>query len=178
MKGWGGSIWCCALIFALTACSGSTPPPEPIWAMAEKGIELTFHADPSVNFYDGQPHTIAVCVFQLDDSNAYQKMLTYPSGVQKLLSGGTDLPANLAVDRFYLEPGATRQKVYDRAAGAKWVVIVAGYFSAPPEKAAVTKKIDFVVERSWLSFDKQAVIPTFQETVHLDQDGLRIGKKP
>ena len=173
-----GAAWCCALLFVLTACASSAPSPEPNWARAEKGIELTFQADPQVNFYEGQPHTVTVCVFQVDESSAFQKLLTYPSGVQKMLSASKDLPASLAADRFYLEPGETRQKVYDRAAGAKWIVIAAGYFSVPPDKAAIVKKIDVEVERSWFFFDKQAVIPTVQETIHLEQDGLRIPQKP
>jgi type VI secretion system VasD/TssJ family lipoprotein len=173
-----GTVWCCALLFLLTACAGSAPAPEPNWARAEKGIELTFRADPQVNFYEGQPHTVTICVFQLGESSAFQKLLTYPSGVQKMLSANSDLPPSLASDRFYLEPGETSQKIYDRVEGAKWIVIVAGYFSAPPDKAAIMKKIDYEVERSWLFFDKKAVIPTFQETIHLDQDGLRIPQKP
>lgn len=162
----------------LTACSGSSPAPQPEWSMAKNAIHLTFRADAKVNFYDGQPHTVAVAVYQLAEPNGFSQLLTFPTGLQQVLSANKELPPSLASDQFFLQPGETVEKIYDRAESAKWLVLAAGLYTAAPSQSATLQKIPFEVERSWLTFSKTAVIPPFAKTVLLTQIELQLENSP
>ncbi len=171
---WSRLICSVLVALSLAACSGTSTPPQPDWSMAEKGIRLTFRADSQVNFYDDQPHTVTVAVYQLAEPAAFNQLLTFPSGIQQVLIGGKDLPASLAADHFYLQPGENIEKVYDRAEGAKWVVVAAGFFAATPQKSAVLEKIEFEEQRSWLTLQKNVVIQPFVKTVLLGKDEMKL----
>lgn len=162
----------------ITACSGSSPSPQPEWSLAEKAIRLTFRADTRVNFFDDQPHTVAVAVYQLAEPNGFSQLLTYPNGLQQMLTGSKELPPSLASDHFFLQPGEITEKMYDRAEGAKWIILAAGLYTAIPEKTTILKKIPIEVERSWLTFSKKAVIPAYTKTVLLNQDELQLETSP
>jgi type VI secretion system VasD/TssJ family lipoprotein len=162
----------------LTACSGSSPAPHPEWSLAEKAVRLTFKADAQVNFFDEQPHAVAVAVYQLAEPSGFSQLLTYSTGLQQVLVASRELPPSLASDHFFLQPGESVEKIYDRAEGAKWVVIAAGLYSASPQQSARLEKIPFEVERSWLTFSKSAVIPTYAKTVLLTKNELHLETSP
>nr|WP_321466012.1 type VI secretion system lipoprotein TssJ [uncultured Desulfobulbus sp.] len=162
----------------LPACSGSSPEPQPDWSLAENGVRLTFRADKRVNFYDGQAHSVAVAVYQLAEPNGFSQLITYPAGVQQILIASKELPPSLASDQFFLQPGETVEKVYDRAEGAKWLILAAGLYTASPQQTALLAKIPFEVERSWLTFSKTAVIPPYFKTVLLTTNELKLETSP
>lgn len=173
-----GPLFSVLLAFLLAACSASTPAPQPEWSLAEKAIRLTFRADKQVNFFDDQPHTVAVAVYQLAEPNGFSQLLSYPTGLQQMLTASKELPPSLASDHFFLQPGETTEKVYDRAEGAKWIVLAAGLYAAPPEKTALLEKIPIEVERSWITFSQKAVIPAYTKTVLLDKNELKLETSP
>jgi len=166
------------LALQLTACSGTSAPPQPEWTLAEKAVRLTFKADAQVNFYDEQPHTVAVAVYQLAEPGGFSQLLTYPTGLQQVLTGGKELPPSLASDQFFLQPGESVEKVYDRAEGAKWLVIAAGLYTASPKESGLLEKIPVKIERSWLTFSKSAVIPIYTRTVLLTKSELKLETSP
>lgn len=166
------------LALVLTACSGKDTPPKPEWTRAEKAIRLTFKADSQANFYDGQPHAVAVAVYQLAEPGGFAQLITYPAGLQQLLTASPQLPPSLASEQFFLQPGETTEKIYDRAEGARWLVLAAGLYTASPENSAKLIQIPVEIESSWLTFSKTAAIPPYVQSVLLKKDQMQLETTP
>lgn len=172
ISGWA---FCC--LWLLAACTPK-PDPQPDWPLQKQAIELTFHADPQVNFYAGQPHTLTISLFQLDEPNAYKQLAEREQGRRQLLAQSKDLPPQLASERFYLEPGETRTLVFDRAERARWIAIAAGYFDPQIDATTAVEKIDYVIQREGLITGEKAAIPRFRRLIYLSPAGLKVREKP
>jgi len=167
----------CGLWLLLTAC-GLKPDPQPDWPLQKQAIELTFHADPRVNFYAGQPHTLTISLFQLDEPNAYKQLAEREQGRRQMLAQSKELPPQLATERFYLEPGETRTLTFDRAERARFIAMAAGYFDPQVGATTAIERIDYVVQRDGLIAGEKAAIPRFRRLIYLGPDGLKVREKP
>ena len=67
------------------------PPPPPVvvmpttWSFGKDAIRLYLKSDPRLNIYDGVPHTLLLCIYQMADPNAFNQLREEKDGLPKLL---------------------------------------------------------------------------------------------
>jgi len=134
------------------ATQKSTPEIEPeTWGYQRDAIRLALKADPQLNAYDGLPHTLHLCLYQLKDPNAFNQLSGDKDGLYLLLSCSVFDPSVTGFQRLTVQPGQQLSQSFDRAEGSRYVGIAAGYFTL--EKERITRFLKIPVEikrRGWL----------------------------
>jgi type VI secretion system VasD/TssJ family lipoprotein len=102
------------------------------WSYGKEAIRLDLQADPKLNIFDGESHTLVIGLVQLEEPNAFTALLADSAAVGRLLESGRGLPGMLVMDRYVVEPGRTRTLIFDRAQRTQYVGIVAGYYELDP----------------------------------------------
>lgn len=116
--------------------------PEEIYVYDRDAIVLSLKADPSLNLYSEEPHTLAICVYQLRNPNAFIQLGHEKQGLSKLMECTVFDPSVTSAKMEFAQPGKELKQVLDRAEGAKCVGIVAGYYSVEgdiPDPRKVTR---------------------------------------
>lgn len=112
----------------LCACA-SQPIPPPDWTYEKDAIQVHLKADPKLNFYDDQPHTLVLCVYQLKDPNTFNQLSEDIDGIYKLLECGLFDTSVATAKRLIINPGQDVNVMLDRAEDAKFFAVVAGYYT-------------------------------------------------
>jgi type VI secretion system VasD/TssJ family lipoprotein len=128
-----------AWLLTLCACAAKQLPP-PQWTYAEEAIHLNIRADKQLNLDEGASHTLVLCVYQLSDPNAFNQLSSDQAGLYTLLECSLFGGGAVAANRLILQPGETLRMKLDRAEGARYVAVVAGY--AILEKHRMVKMVD------------------------------------
>jgi type VI secretion system VasD/TssJ family lipoprotein len=101
---------------------------DEIYVFAENAIKLSLQADPSLNLHSGEPHTLAVCVYQLRSPNAFNQLKDEKQGLSKLMECSRFDGSVMNAKMEFVQPGRELERELDRAEGAKYVGITAGYY--------------------------------------------------
>lgn len=119
---------------------GEAPPPPPLSSIPyeKESLVLNIKSDPQLNLYQGGPHTLALCTYQLRDPNAFNQTAEERNGFSTLMECEKFDASVLNSKRFSIQPGSAKQYVLNRAEGARYLGIVAGYYS-PPSKERVIR---------------------------------------
>jgi type VI secretion system VasD/TssJ family lipoprotein len=136
-----------------------TPPPPTEWRYEKDGIRLHLKGDPQLNLFQGEPHTLLVCLYNLSDPNAFNQLVGEREGLTKLLEGGRFDSSALSSKRMVIQPGQEVNEAVDRAEGAKYVALVAGYYSLQKEKMVRLFPIPILEESKGLIFRTKTSIP-------------------
>jgi type VI secretion system VasD/TssJ family lipoprotein len=88
-------------------------------------------------------HTLQLCVYQLKDPNGFNQLTETDEGLYKLLEGSLFDATVANFKRLNMSPGQSAPFTMDRAEGAKYIGIVAGY--ATIQKDRITKLIHIPV---------------------------------
>ena len=131
--------------FMLAACA-SQPLPAPEWTYEPEAIKIHIKADPKLNFDDGVPHTLVVCLYQLKDPNAFNQLAEDTDGIYKLLECGLFDSGVATAKRLIINPGQVTDVTLDRAEGAKYVAVVAGYYVLQKDRMTRLYDIPVVLE--------------------------------
>lgn len=141
-------------VFAVTglaSCSKKPPtPPQPKWAFEPKAIWLKYVADPTLNVYEGQPHTLVLQVYQLSDVNAFNDLTKTPEGLKTLLHGTHFDPTVVSTDQYFVQPGEEKTLTLFRAQNAQYVGLVAGYYQLVPGAVNRMLSIPVIIEKQGL----------------------------
>jgi type VI secretion system VasD/TssJ family lipoprotein len=113
------------LFFLLTVISCASAPK---YIYEEGAINLHLKSGPDVNLYDGKPHTLLLCVYQLKDPNAFNQLFDEEDGISKLLECSRFDASVMSSKRLVVQPKEETTKTLDRSEGTKYVGIIAGYF--------------------------------------------------
>ncbi|MDK2956854.1 MAG: hypothetical protein PWQ57_2350 [Desulfovibrionales bacterium] len=144
------------VVLALVACGGggvqqtkqppqagqtvapSQVPPKPAsspeqvkWTFDPGAVTLKLWADPRLNDYGGA-HALMLCVYQLSDLKAYQELSATAPGVTKMLACNQFDKSVASFQKVFVQPGQNATQVMDRAEGAQFVALVAGYYNFSP----------------------------------------------
>ncbi len=112
-----------------TVLSCSTPSKTVEYTYQREAIWITLRADPRLNLYQGIPHTLVACTYQLKDPNAFNQLVDEKDGLSKLLEC-TRFDASVAyAKRLVVQPGQEFRDSLDRAEGARYLSVVAGYYN-------------------------------------------------
>lgn len=137
----------CSILLTCSCASRSVIPPSG-WVYEKNGIRLELKADSQLNLFQGSPHTLYLCVYQLKDPNAFNELTRDEEGLAKLLECSR-FDSSVASSRsLTIHPGEELTEPLDRAEGAKYVGLVAGYYSF--EKENMTRLFEVPVVRSWI----------------------------
>jgi type VI secretion system VasD/TssJ family lipoprotein len=115
------------MAFFWAGCA-SQPLPAPNWTFQKDAISIHLKADPKLNFDDGVPHTLLVCIYQLKDPNTFNQLAEDTDGIYTLLECGLFDAGVATAKRTIVNPGQDVTIVLDRAEDAKYVAVVAGYY--------------------------------------------------
>jgi type VI secretion system VasD/TssJ family lipoprotein len=121
------------------------------WSYQRDAIRLVLDADPQLNSHDGLPHTLALCLYQLRDPNAFNQLSGDKDGLYLLLSCNVFDPSVTSFQRLTVQPGQELSQSFDRAEGSRYVGIAAGYFTLEKERMIRFLKIPVEIKRrGWL----------------------------
>ncbi len=130
-----------------------TPPAE--WNFEKEAIRLRLKSDPRLNLFQGDPHTLMFCLYTLRDPNAFNQLAGEREGLIKLLECGRFDPSVASSKRWVIQPGQDMTDTIDRAEGAKYVGLIAGYYSLQKEKVVRLYSIPIMEEvKGWIFRDK------------------------
>ena len=93
-----------------------------------EAIKLNLKADSRLNLYQNSPHTLLVCVYQLVDPNGFNQLTQEPNGLARLMECGRFEPSVASAKRYIVQPGQEIREVIDRAEGARYLSLAAGYY--------------------------------------------------
>ena len=110
--------------FFLNAC-GPIQPSK--WAYEKSALSLHIVSDRQLNLYNGKPHALHLCVYQLKEPNAFNQLNGDEDGIYKLLECGLFDESVATSKRLIIQPGKDLTFTLDRADGAKYIGLVAGY---------------------------------------------------
>ncbi len=152
----------------LSCASAPVLPPE--WRYEKEAVKITFQADPQLNLYNNMAHTLELCIYQLKDPNGFNQLTETEDGLYKLLEGGMFDASVANFRRLNISPGQSMPVTMDRAEGARYIGIAAGY--ATIQKNLITRLIGIpvIVAEEGGGFSKQKI--SKPEIIHLI---LRLG---
>ena len=155
------AVFFCLILVPFICTCATTPsqPPTAKWEYEKDAITLTLKTDKQLNLKDRKPHTLVVCVYQLKSPNAFSQLAGDRSGLYKLLECQVFDPSVAVSKQIIVNPGKDVNTKLDRAEGATYVAIVAGYYSIEKEKIVRIYKIPEVKEKKWLIMSSKTPKP-------------------
>lgn len=125
-----GILLVCTALF-LSGCTSSSPsiiqPPE--WGYEKDAIQLNFVGDSQLNLYQKKAHSLMVCLYHLRDPNGFNQLIDEQGGLVKLMECNRFDPSVTYTKRIVMQPNQEISQSMDRTDGAKYVGVVAGYYS-------------------------------------------------
>lgn len=147
-------ILSCLLV--LISCAPKAVP-SPLWLYEKNAIELTFQADSLLNQYNDKAHTLQLCIYQLKDPNGFNQLVESEDGLYKLLECGMFDGTVANYRSLIVSPGERRSIMLDRAEGAKYIGIAAGYAEIQKDRITRLLEIPVVIVKEGSIFRKRKV---------------------
>jgi len=141
------TIFLSLLLSMILLCSCATVVVPPRWEYEPNAIRLNLKSDPQLNLFQGKPHTIVLCAYLLTDPNELNQLMDEKGGLEKLCECTKFHPSVTYSKRFIIHPNREYKETLDRAAGAKYVALVAGYFKLQKENVVRLFPIPIVEEK-------------------------------
>jgi type VI secretion system VasD/TssJ family lipoprotein len=129
-------LYICSLIILVISCSSTNK-----YLYEEDALTLHFKSGTDLNLYDGQAHTLVLCVYQMKDPNTFNQLLDEDDGMPKLLECKRFDASITGSKRIVMQPGQKTTKTLDRAEGTKYLSIIAGYYRTEKEHMYRLKKV-------------------------------------
>ena len=130
----------------ICSCAAQKPiPPE--WVYGPEEITLTLRNDGQLNLLDGMPHTLLLCAYQLKDPNTFNQLSEDIDGLRKLLECDLYDGSVASSKKIIAYPGQNQTFNLDRAEGARYVAIVAGYYLLEKERVVRVFDVPVVIDK-------------------------------
>ena len=138
----------CVLI---VSCGSKAVPtiPDEKYRYEPEAIQLHLKADSKLNLFQNDPHSLSLCVYQLTDPNAFNQRLGDEEGLYELLECKRFDSSVATSKRLIILPKREVEETLDRGEGAKYVAIVAGYFTLQKDHMVRLFEIPAVTKRKW-----------------------------
>lgn len=141
------TLWICSLFAFLSLSSCATVVVPPSWEYEPNAIRLNLKSDPQLNLFQGRAHTLVICAYLLSDPNELNQLVDEKGGLEKLCECTKFHPSVTFAKRLVIHPNREYRETLDRAAGAKYVALVAGYFKLQKEHVVRLYSIPIVEEK-------------------------------
>jgi len=162
------ALLCCV---ALAACAGSKPPPpKPYevpqkaespqavkWGYAPRALTLNLNADAELNSHEGFSHNLVLCIFQLSEPSVFEELAANEGGIRKLLACDRFDKSVVHYERRFVNPGSNATLSLDRAEGAQFMGVAAGYYDLQPGLVTRTWQFPLKVDQEGMLFWKSDV---------------------
>jgi type VI secretion system VasD/TssJ family lipoprotein len=145
MKSFGNAVLVVLVTTFLVSCAGA-PPLPPDYSYGKDEIHIDLNADPRLNLYEGRAHTLLLCVHQLRDPNAFNRLAGDKNGIYQFLECSQFDSSVTNSKRIIVQPDQKVNYTLDRAEGTKYVAIAAGYYSI--RKDDVVNLFEVPIEQS------------------------------
>lgn len=132
----------------MVSCASQPVSPPSEWRYEKEAVHVHLKADPQLNLYQGNPHTLLLCIYQLADPNAFNQLSQDENGLYKLLECANFDSSVANSKRLIVHPGQEMTTKLDRAEGAKYVAVVAGYYTVERKGMVRLYDIPWYVEKS------------------------------
>lgn len=120
-----------SLLVTLLVCGCATTAKEQkqasIWTFEKDAIVLNFKAEKQLNLKNKKPRTLMVCVYQLKNTTAFNKLTSDQTGLQELQECQVFDLSMAESTRIVVNPGQDVNMRLDRAEDAQYIAVVAGY---------------------------------------------------
>ena len=103
-------------------------------AFKKDDIILLVKADPQLNRFQNNAHTLLLCIYQLKDPNGFNQLIEEEGGIAKLMECRRFDASVANAKRLIIQPGQELNDVRDRAQGARFIGLVSGYYGMGKEK--------------------------------------------
>lgn len=124
-----GKVVVLVLVALVIVSCAAAPVLPPDYSYGRGEIQINVSADPRLNLYEGRAHTLLLCVHQLRDPNAFNRLAGDRNGIYKLLECSQFDQSVTQSKRLIVRPGQVEQYTLDRAEGTKYVGIAGGYYN-------------------------------------------------
>ena len=146
----------------LTAC-GSAPPKDPLadvtWSYATDAVIFEIAADPGLNQYDGQSHTLLLGIYETGDAQAFRNLAADPNALAETMATGKVPQTFSQFSRFVVAPGQHSYLILDRAQNTRSIGMVAGYAQFGVANAARQFDVPVVTKTSGFIFRTHTKLP-------------------
>lgn len=158
-------VMMCGFLFASCAAK-QLPPPET--AYEEGAIKIHVKADFQLNLSEGRSHSLMLCIYQLKDPNAFNHLAGDQAGLSQLLKCTLFDADTVGAERLIIQPGQDIVFNLNRAQGARYVSVVAGYYLIQKERIIRLHEIPVVVEKKgFIKRSKQQKLDTLEVELKL-----------
>lgn len=135
---------CSALLVFALVCAGCSSGPDKRqvslaatdWAFANDAVIIETRAQPTLNEYAGESHTLLLGIYQMNDAESFRKLIADPVALGKVMESGRGGDAFVQFSRYVVVPDQCSMLVLDRAQKAKFIGITAGYYQMSEASAA------------------------------------------
>lgn len=147
------------------------------WNYAPEGIELVLSAEPTLNWWGDQPHTLLLSVLQLEELSVLEKYKSSQQALSELLLAETAPVGFLSLNRFFLAPDSQLNKKIARVDKARYVAVFFGYQHLDPQRSMRVYQIGAEFERKgWVFREYKANPEAILIQLHLGADGVMLSK--
>ncbi|BAN26544.1 type VI secretion lipoprotein TssJ [Caballeronia insecticola] len=146
----------------LGACS-SAPPKDPLadvnWSYATDAVVFEIVADPGLNQYDGQSHTLLLGVYETADAQAFRNLAADPNALAETMATGKVPQTFAQFSRYVVTPGQHSYLILDRAQNTRSIGLVAGYAQFGVVNAARQFDVPVITQTSGFIFRTHTKLP-------------------
>jgi len=103
-------------------------------AFKKEALTLFIKADPELNRFESNSHTLFLCLYQLNDPNGFYQLAQEKNSLAKLMECNRFDATVANAKRFVVQPGQELKDVRDLAEGARYIGIATGYYGFGNEK--------------------------------------------
>ena len=115
-------------------------------------INIQYKSVNELNFYESNIHSLVFTIYQLNDINNFNLLIKEPKELGKLMSGIKFDSTVLSFEQFHITPNNKDVITIDRVKGAKWIVLLAGYYDYDRKEDVYIPFQSKVKEKSWYDF--------------------------
>ncbi len=123
----------------------------------KKGINIQYRAVKKLNFYEFNNHSMTFIIYQLNDINNFNLLMKEPKEREKLMSGRKFDNTVISFEQFFIIPNKKGVITIDRVKGAKWVVLLAGYYNFNTKEDVYIAFQSLIKEKHWYDFDTENI---------------------
>lgn len=149
------------VLFCVTGCT-TIPASPPEWNMQKEAVVMNIKADKELNKIKGKFYSLFIVIYQLSDPNPFNQLSGDEKGLQKLLEGKIFDPSVVSVKTRIVYPDSNMTYTFDRAQGARYIAVVAGYEVMEKDRIVKLYDIPVLVEEEFLFLTlekKRTLIP-------------------
>lgn len=111
-------------------------------AYRKEALTLLIQADPQLNRYQRNAHTLFLCLYQLKDPNGFNQLAQERDGLQKLLECGRFDGSVANAKQYVIQPGQALNETRDRAEGTRYLGVATGYFGSGKERVTALTNLN------------------------------------